>query len=74
MLKLTDLDEARRQRTTDIIARQAEHMTELIDDLLDVSRVTRGLVTLNLATLDLAEVLNLGEALAAGTAELAPQQ
>jgi signal transduction histidine kinase len=27
-----------------IIARQVRHMTELVDDLLDVSRVTRGLV------------------------------
>jgi signal transduction histidine kinase len=34
------------QRTAAIIVRQVNHMTRLVDDLLDVSRVTRGLVTL----------------------------
>ncbi|MFL6692750.1 MAG: hypothetical protein ACJ8GO_07300 [Ramlibacter sp.] len=29
-----------------VIGRQVRHMTGLIDDLLDVSRVTRGLVVL----------------------------
>jgi signal transduction histidine kinase len=38
--------DARGQRTSAIIARQVAHMTGLIDDLLDVSRVTRGLVVL----------------------------
>jgi signal transduction histidine kinase/ActR/RegA family two-component response regulator len=40
-------------RTSAIIARQAAHMKRLVDDLLDVSRVTRGLVVLDRATLDL---------------------
>ncbi len=39
-----------------IIQRQARHMTGLVDDLLDVSRVTRGLVRLRLQALDLADV------------------
>jgi CheY-like chemotaxis protein len=30
----------------DVIARQAQHMSRLVDDLLDVSRITRGTVTL----------------------------
>ncbi|MEO7494463.1 MAG: ATP-binding protein [Massilia sp.] len=34
-------------RTAEIIGRQVEHMKRLVDDLLDVSRVTRGLVKLN---------------------------
>ncbi|NNG22151.1 PAS domain-containing hybrid sensor histidine kinase/response regulator [Telluria aromaticivorans] len=50
-------DEALVRRTSQIIARQVGHMTGLIDDLLDVSRVTRGLVQLDLAPLDLREVL-----------------
>jgi len=33
-------------RASAIIARQAEHMTALVNDLLDVSRVTRGQVTM----------------------------
>ena len=42
-------DAARIREVTAVIARQASHMTGLIDDLLDVSRVTRGQVTLNKA-------------------------
>jgi PAS domain S-box-containing protein len=40
------LDEDRVRRSSTIISRQVRHMTSLVDDLLDVSRVTRGLVTL----------------------------
>ncbi|MGZ5201274.1 MAG: ATP-binding protein [Telluria sp.] len=40
------LDEERVRRSSTIIGRQVRHMTRLVDDLLDVSRVTRGLVTL----------------------------
>jgi signal transduction histidine kinase len=45
------------QRTAGIIVRQVKHMTRLVDDLLDVSRVTRGLVTLARAPLDVAGVV-----------------
>src|SRR5205823_9338828 len=34
------------RQSSAIIGRQVRHMTSLVDDLLDVSRVTRGLVTL----------------------------
>ncbi|MBE7940652.1 HAMP domain-containing histidine kinase, partial [Ramlibacter aquaticus] len=44
-------------RTSEVIARQAAHMAKLLDDLLDVSRVTRGLVTLEHRVLDLREVV-----------------
>ncbi|MFN3791021.1 ATP-binding protein [Massilia sp.] len=50
-------DEALVRRTSEIIARQVGHMTGLIDDLLDVSRVTRGLVELDRAPVDLRTVL-----------------
>ena len=46
LLKIGRLDEARVRQSSAIIGRQVRHMTSLIDDLLDVSRVTRGLVTL----------------------------
>ncbi len=40
-----------------IIERQAAHMSRLIDDLLDVSRIVRGKVNLDLQRLDLAVVV-----------------
>ncbi|MEW6763304.1 MAG: ATP-binding protein [Pseudomonadota bacterium] len=51
-------DEALLRRTSQIIGRQAAHMTGLIDDLLDVSRVTRGLVELSCAPIRLQDVLD----------------
>ncbi|MQA37271.1 hybrid sensor histidine kinase/response regulator [Rugamonas aquatica] len=44
-------------RTAGIIVRQVTHMTRLVDDLLDVSRVTRGLVTLTRMPLNVADVV-----------------
>ena len=46
MLSLTQLDAARTRQVSEVIGRQVGHMTSLIDDLLDVSRVTRGMITL----------------------------
>jgi signal transduction histidine kinase/CheY-like chemotaxis protein len=57
LLQRVELDEALVRRTSQVIARQVGHMTALIDDLLDVSRVTRGLVELERVPLDLREVL-----------------
>ncbi|MES1207053.1 MAG: ATP-binding protein [Pseudomonadota bacterium] len=44
-------------RSRDVIERQVDHMVRLIDDLLDLSRVSRGLVELRRAQLPLADVL-----------------
>jgi len=52
MLKLGTASEERIQRSSDVIGRQVRHLTSLIDDLLDVSRVTRGLIKLNRTLLD----------------------
>jgi PAS domain S-box-containing protein len=41
----------------DVIDRQAQQLTRLVDDLLDVSRITRGLITLRKAPIDLAEAM-----------------
>lgn len=57
LLKLIRIDEPRVHQTSEIIARQVEHMTSLIDDLLDVSRVTRGLITLDKQLLDLGNIV-----------------
>ncbi|WP_119157916.1 ATP-binding protein [Caldimonas tepidiphila] len=47
VLASTRLDTQRAPALAAIISRQAKHMTALVDDLLDVSRVTRGLVALD---------------------------
>ena len=57
MLSNFELQPGMVRRAADIIARQAGHMTSLIDDLLDVSRVTRGKVELEFVELDLKDVL-----------------
>ena len=45
------------RQTSAVIARQVRHLTAMVDDLLDVSRVTRGLVKLDQVTLDLRRVI-----------------
>jgi signal transduction histidine kinase len=44
-------------RAGEIIARQVKHMSKLVDDLLDVSRLTRGLVSLDRIPLDFLKVV-----------------
>jgi PAS domain S-box-containing protein len=46
------------RKTAAMMQRQAGHMTRLIDDLLDVARLTRGSIELRRAPVDLREVLN----------------
>jgi len=58
MLRIAYGGEARIKQISDIVARQVAHMRHLVDDLLDVSRVTRGLVTVARKPLDLRQVLN----------------
>jgi signal transduction histidine kinase/ActR/RegA family two-component response regulator len=58
LLKMLHSDNAQITQTCSIIARQVEHMTGLVDDLLDVSRVTRGLVSLSTQVLDLKGVVD----------------
>jgi PAS domain S-box-containing protein len=57
LLKAAPSNAANVERSADIIGRQVRHMTELVDDLLDVSRVTRGLVELERAPVELKGVL-----------------
>jgi signal transduction histidine kinase len=47
----------REQRMRTIIHRQSRHLTRLVDDLLDVSRITRGKVMLRREPIDLRPVL-----------------
>jgi PAS domain S-box-containing protein len=45
--------------STEVIEDQIKHMTRMVDDLLDVSRITRGKVDLQKETIRLAEVVDL---------------
>jgi signal transduction histidine kinase len=58
LLRMAALDSARVRQTSEVISRQVGHMTGLIDDLLDLSRVSRGLVTLDATALDAHQVLS----------------
>jgi len=58
LLSLQFASEPRICQTSAIISRQVRHMSRLIDDLLDVSRVTRGLVKLKLDTVDFRDVVS----------------
>ncbi|MFC5462963.1 ATP-binding protein [Massilia niabensis] len=57
LLKMPDVDGHRARYAGDVISRQVEHMNRLLGDMLDVSRVTRGLVTLNLEDVDLRDAV-----------------
>jgi PAS domain S-box-containing protein len=50
-------DEARLQRHAAVIGRQVTHLARMIDDLMDVSRITRGKLELSLAPLVVQDVL-----------------
>jgi signal transduction histidine kinase/ActR/RegA family two-component response regulator len=57
LLRIPTLDRDKVRQTSEIISRQVTHMTGLIDDLLDLSRVSRGLVTLDAARLDARQIV-----------------
>jgi PAS domain S-box-containing protein len=58
IMEMVHLDEARLKQTSQVISRQVKHMTGLVDDLLDVSRVTRGLVNLNKVPQDMKSIIS----------------
>ena len=47
LIGIAHLDELRLKQMSGVITRQVRHMTSLINDLLDVARVTKGLITIN---------------------------
>jgi len=58
LLDMGMLNETRVRQSSAIIGRQVKHMTRLVDDLLDVSRVTRGLIVLDKAVLDVRSIVD----------------
>jgi signal transduction histidine kinase/CheY-like chemotaxis protein len=57
VLESRDLSPAELARSRQIISRQVHHMASLLDDLLDITRVTRGVLTLKQQQVDLDSVL-----------------
>jgi PAS domain S-box-containing protein len=57
MLARPGLQAAQLQRTSELLSRQVEQMTRLVDELLDISRITQRLVHLQWEVLDLNEVV-----------------
>ena len=55
LMRLRNESGAQRERT--VIERQVNHMVSLVDDLLDVSRITRGKVQLRRERIDLADIV-----------------
>ena len=55
LLRLRGSDGALRE--VNVIERQAQHLVRLVDDLLDVSRITSGKVTLAKESIEIAEVV-----------------
>src|SRR4029077_19585829 len=53
VLRLAGPDQPDLRRAEDIIERQVAHLARLVDDLLDVSRISRGKVLLRTERLDL---------------------
>jgi signal transduction histidine kinase len=58
LLRMKNVAKSHHERALDLVDRQIEHLVRLIDDLLDVSRITRGAITLRREVLNLADVVN----------------
>ena len=58
LLKMDTTDKDRVRRASEIIGRQVEHITSLVDDLLDAARVTRGQVSLDKQPVDLGSLIS----------------
>lgn len=52
--------EAQKRWSNEVISRQVQSMALLLDDLLDISRVTRGTLELRMEMIELAEVVHAG--------------
>jgi PAS domain S-box-containing protein len=58
ILKTSGADEAHLKTARDIVERQVMHMTRLIDDLVDVARLTQGKIALKKEKVELATVVS----------------
>ena len=58
ILRQCDSDQPETHWAQDVIDRQVQQMARLVDDLLDISRITRGKITLRMEPVDLATVVS----------------
>ena len=58
LLENRSCDEPTRKQARSVINRQVEQMSRLVDDLLDISRVTRDKIELRKEVVDLAAIIN----------------
>lgn len=57
VLRMLDSGDAKLAMTRDIIDRQVGHLVRLVDDLLDVSRITQGKIRLQCEVIDVATIV-----------------
>jgi PAS domain S-box-containing protein len=57
VMRLRNVDDPALVRCRDVIERQVKQLTRLVDDLLDISRISRGRVELRKEVIDLATVV-----------------
>jgi len=57
VLRSPGLTDAQREQAREMIERQSRHLTRLVDDLMEISRLTLGRIELELATVSLASVI-----------------
>jgi PAS domain S-box-containing protein len=58
VMKIPGADAEMLAQARDMTERQVQHMVRLVDDLLDVSRIMRGMIQLRRESLDLASVIS----------------
>lgn len=57
LLKLSGVDQSTASEVQEILERQTQHMVRLVDDLLDVSRISRGKLQLRKSSINVARVV-----------------
>src|SRR5690606_18618410 len=57
IMRLGTADAARAERLRSMMMRQVDHMVTLVDDLMDVSRISRGSIVLDRHPVELATVI-----------------
>jgi PAS domain S-box-containing protein len=57
LMRMLGPEDTNLRRARDMIDRQVQHLARLVDDLLDVSRITRGKITLQKEPVELAAVI-----------------
>lgn len=58
VMRKLEPEEPKLRWARDVIDRQVDHLARLVDDLLDVSRIVQGKISLHPSTLDLAAVID----------------